>query len=137
MEIALLITLLGPLMGLILNIISPEEIKSLSKYIRLTSILAFLAIVIVFLYQNQTWYFILISLAFSILLIKLPSKWTYFASFLLLIPIAKSEIYYYLILLYGICAGGFIFTKPKKDWLHFAIFYILALIYAFLLAGFF
>ncbi len=132
MEIILFIILLGPLIGLILNWISPEEIKSLNKHIRFASILFFLAIIVVFLYKNQFWYFMLSSLIFSIILIKLPNKWVYFASFLLLIPLANSEIYYYLIFLYGICAGGFIFTNPKKDWLHFMIFYVLALIYAFL-----
>jgi len=132
MEIVLLISLLGPLVGLILNIISPEEIKPINKYLRLASILSFLAIVTIFLYRNQTGYFILILLIFLILLIKLPNKWVYFASFLLLIPITRSEIYYYLIFLYGICAGGFIFKKPRKDWLQFLIFYILALIYVFL-----
>ena len=137
MEIVFLVILLGPIIGLILNWISPEEIKPLNKYIYLASILFFLALTFIFIYKNPIWYFILIALTFSIILIKLKNKWIYFASYLLLIPIAKEDIYYALLFLYGICAGGFIFTKPKKEWAYALIFYILAVIYALFLTSFF
>jgi|GEM_PF-4196233 len=137
MEIIFLVVLLGPIIGLILNWISPEEIKPLNKYIRFASVILFLALTISFIYKNPIWYFILIAVIFSAALIKLKNKWIYFASYLLIIPIAKEDLFYALSFLYGICAGGFIFIKPKKEWAHALIFYILAVAYALFLTSFF